>query len=85
VLQHGLGARRAGAGARDEVEGAGALAVEAEVFGEGLGDGEFEGVAAAGVGGVAGGEVADCGGVVVGVACCEALAGSTAGLAFDTL
>jgi hypothetical protein len=62
------------------VQGAGALAVEAEVFGEGLGDGEFEGVATAGVGGVAGGEVADGGGVVVGVACCEALAVCGGGL-----
>lgn len=61
----GGGGVRAGAG--DEVEGTGTLAVEAEVFGEGLGDAELEGL---------GDEVADGPGVVFEVAGGEALVGA---------
>ena len=61
----GVGGVRAGAG--DEVEGAGAFAIEAEVLGEGLGDAHFEAL---------GDEVADGPGVVFEVARSEALVGA---------
>lgn len=58
---------RVGARSGDEVEGARAFAVEAEVLGEGLGDAEFEALVD---------EVADGPGVVFEVARCETLVGA---------